>query len=242
MSYLPTGAEMADDVVPAVAMPAATACFDPCRAVAEPARTRRARPNQRQRRAHILATIRLMLVEGGCDAVTMRGIAERSGHAVQTVYNLVGPREQALVEAISDYTRYVGRTAAHDLADPDAVVTIIDQWVESIAARPEFCRQVSLIFFGPSRGVFYAIRDRQLKGLLGLLLRQQKSGVLLPDAPVRDIAEQMAFAASALCIEWADRPFPLPDLRRRMRATFANLLASAIAPDARATRRRITPA
>ncbi|MBU6267568.1 MAG: TetR/AcrR family transcriptional regulator [Sphingomonadales bacterium] len=222
--------ELADDIVPARGDCPEDACFDPCRPVPDTGRAGRARPNQRQRRAHILATIRRMLIEGGCDAVTMRGIAEQSGHAVQTIYNLVGPRDPALVEAISEYTRYVGRTAAHDPADANAVVTIIDQWVESIAARPEFCRQVSLIFLTESRGVFYAIRDRQKKGLLGLLLRQQKSGVLKADAPVRDMAEQMAFAASALCVEWADRPFPLAELRRRLCGTFANLLASAIHP------------
>jgi len=231
---LPDIDEPMRDVGPA--MPA-DPCFDPCRPVPAAGLRRgmravASRQNQRQRRAQILATIRRLLIDHGCAGVTMRRVAEESGHAVQTIYNLVGPREAAIIEAISDYTRYVGQTAAHDPADPGAVVRIIDQWVESISARPEFCRQVSLIFFTESRAIFYAIRDRQMKGLFGLLLRQQKSGVLRADANVRELAEQLAFCASALCIEWADRPFPPDELRRRLCANYANLLASAIAPEA----------
>lgn len=188
------------------------------------------RQNQRLRRAHILATIRQLLTDHGFDGVTMRRIAEVSGHAVQTIYNLVGPRDQAIIEAIVEYTRYVGRTAAPDPEDPNAVVEIIDRWLESIAAKPEFCRQVSLIFFSDSRHIFYAFRDRQLKGMHGLLQHQQKCGVLRPEANTRDLAELLVLLASALCVEWADRPFPLDQLHRRIYAGFANLLSGAIAP------------
>jgi|GEM_PF-6155434 len=188
------------------------------------------RRNQRLRRAHILAAIRRMLTQQGFAGVTMRGIAEASGHAVQTIYNLVGPREQAIVEAIGEYTRYVGRTAAPDPHDPDAVIAIINRWLQSIEAEPEFCRQVSLIFFTDARHIFYSFRDRQLKGMHGLLLRQQHAGVLRPDVNVRDLAEQLVLLASALCVEWADRPFPLEQLQRRLYSGYANLLSAATGP------------
>jgi AcrR family transcriptional regulator len=194
------------------------------------------RRKQRLRRAHILATIRQLLTEGGFENVTMRKIADVSGHAVQTIYNLVGPRDQAIVEAIGEYTRFVGRTAAPRPEDPNALAEIIDRWLQSIAATPEFCRQVSLISFTDSREIFYAFRDRQLKGMHGLLLHQQKCGVLRPDANTRDLAELLVMLSSALCTEWADRPCPLDQLHRRLYAGFANLLAGAIVPgsDARA--------
>lgn len=188
------------------------------------------RRNQRLRRAHILAAIRHILTQQGFAGVTMRGIAEVSGHAVQTIYNLVGPREQAIVEAIGEYTRYVGRTAAPDPHDPDAVIAIINRWLQSIEAEPEFCRQVSLIFFTDARHIFYSFRDRQLKGMHGLLLRQQHAGVLRPDVNVRDLAEQLVLLASALCVEWADRPFPLEQLQRRLYSGYANLLSAATGP------------
>lgn len=196
----------------------------------QPGQTATSRQNQRQRRSLILATIRALLEEEGYDGVTVRRIAERSGHAVQTIYNLVGPRDQAIVEAIGEYTRYVGRSAQPDPEDPDAVVEIIDRWVASVEAAPEFCRQVSLIFFTPSRHIFYSFRDRELKGMQGLLARQQKCGILRADANIRDLAEQLVLFASALCVEWSDRPFALEQLHRRLCSGYANLLAGALGP------------
>lgn len=188
------------------------------------------RRNQRLRRAHILATIRQLLTEGGFENVTMRKIADVSGHAVQTIYNLVGPRDHAIVEAIGEYTRFVGRTAEPNPEDPNAVVELIDRWLQSIAANPEFCRQVSLISFTESRHIFYTFRDRQQKGMYNLLLRQQQCGVLRPEVNIRDLAELLVLLASALCIEWSDRRCSLELLHRRLYSGFADLLAGAIVP------------
>lgn len=188
------------------------------------------RRNQRLRRAQILATIRRLLTEEGLDGVTVRGIAQASGHAVQTIYNLVGPRDQAIVEAISEYTRYVGHTALPDPGDPNAVVEIIGRWLQSIECAPEFCRQVCLIFFSPSRGIFYHFRDKQLKAMQGLLARQQQCGILRADANLSDLAEQLVTFASASCVEWSDRPFPLEQLHRRISSGFGNLLDGARQP------------
>jgi AcrR family transcriptional regulator len=187
------------------------------------------RRNQRLRRAQILATIRRLLTEEGFEGVTVRRIAQASGHAVQTIYNLVGPRDRAIVEAISEYTRYVGRTASPSPEDPQAVMAIIDCWLRSVEAAPAFCRQVSMIHFGSAREVFYSFRDRELKGMQGLLSRQQKCGAIRPEANVRDLAEQLVLLASALCVEWSDRPFPVEQLRRRLYSGYANLLAGAVA-------------
>lgn len=187
------------------------------------------RRNQRLRRAHILATIRQLLIEGGVENVTMRKIADVSGHAVQTIYNLAGPRDQAIVEAISEYTRFVGRTAGPKPEDPYAVLEIIDRWLMSIKAEPEFCRQVSLIAFTDSREIFYAFRERQLKAMKSLLALQRKCGVLRADADTCDLAETLVLLASALCTEWADRGRDLEQLHRRLYRGFADLLAGALA-------------
>jgi len=186
------------------------------------------RRNQRIRRARILAIIRRLLTEEGFDSVTMRRVAQESGHAVQTVYNLVGPRDQAIVEAISEYTRFVGRTAMPRAEDPHAIIEIIDRWLQSIEAAPEFCRQVSLIFFSRSRRIFYDFRDKELKGMLGMLRRQQKVGALRPEVNVQDLADQLMMFASGLCIEWADRPFSVEKMRRRLFSGYANILAVAV--------------
>lgn len=186
------------------------------------------RTSQRQRKSQILATIRRILAEEGFDAVTVRRIAAESGYAVQTIYNLAGPRNEAIVEAIGEYTRYVGRTAQPLPDDPGAVLDLAQGWLHSIAAAPDFCRHVSQIFFTPSREIFYEFRDRQLKSMRHLLQRQQKLGVLRKGVDVAELAEQLVLFASAECLEWADRSLPLERLHRRLCSGYANLLAGAL--------------
>lgn len=213
----------------------ATAIYDPStpimlsrRGCAEVAAI--SRRNQRLRRAHILATVRQLLTEGGYENVTMRKVADVSGHAVQTIYNLVGPRDHAIVEAVEEYTRFVGRTANVNREDPNAVVEIIACWLQSIAANPQFCRQVSLIALTESRHIFYTFRDRQLKSMQNLLQHQQRCGVLRADTDTRELGELLVLLASALCIEWSDQDCSFETLRRRLYSGCGKLLANAFAP------------
>jgi AcrR family transcriptional regulator len=190
-----------------------------------PPQTYDIRRNQRIRRSQILAMIRRHLTERGFDGVTVRGVAEASGHAVQTFYNLVGSRNEAIIDAISEYTRFVGRAAAPKPDDPNAIIKIIRRWLQSISAQPDFCRQVSLIFFTDSRAIYYDFRDNQLKGMLNLLIQQQKFGVVKPEVNVRELSEQLVLLSSALCLEWSDRPFPLELLQHKLQSGFYNLLS-----------------
>src|SRR3546814_16588347 len=75
--------------------------------------------NQRQRRAAILATSRRLLNDDGFEGVTVRRIAECSGHAVQTIYNLVGSRNQAIAEATN-----IGRASCRERVGQNAVISV----------------------------------------------------------------------------------------------------------------------
>jgi AcrR family transcriptional regulator len=186
---------------------------------------------QRIRRSQIFATIRHHLTERGLKGVTVRGVTEACGHAVQTFYNLVGPRDRAIIDAVSEYTRFVGRAARIQPDDPHALMKIINRWLESIVSQPEFCRQVSLIFFTDQRSIYYEFRDGQLYCMARLMADQQRAGVVRGDVNVRDLAEQLVLLSSALCLEWSDRPFPIEQLHFRLRAGFESLLASQLTND-----------
>lgn len=186
---------------------------------------------QRQRRAEILASIRKLLTDKGLDGVTMRGIAQDSGYAVQTIYNLAGPREEAVVEAISEFTRHVGLMALPDPDNPNSVLEVIDHWIRTVEAEPEFCRQVCKIFFTPARDIFYHFRDKQLKAMQLLLTRQRRRGIIRSDVSVSDLAQQLIVHATALCVEWSDRPFPLDQLHSRLRSAFSTFFAQALSPE-----------
>jgi len=185
------------------------------------------RVNQRARRAAILAAIRKLITTEGCDGVTVRRIAECSGHAVQTIYNLVGPRETAITEAIREYSAYVGMNF-FDPTNPEAAADIIDHQLLSIARNPEFCREVCMMYFTDARHIFYDFRDSQNRRLEVLLRRQQKLGVLRKNVDLRGTATQLMVYSGALMVEWADRAFPLEELRRRLYAGYANIFAGVI--------------
>ena len=62
------------------------------------------RLNQRERRARILASTRKLIGERGSGDITVREIALISDVSPQTLYNLVGPRDQAIVDALNEYS------------------------------------------------------------------------------------------------------------------------------------------
>jgi hypothetical protein len=185
---------------------------------------------QRFRQSAILAAIRRLLIEQGCEKITVRRIAEAAGVAIGTIYNLVGPRNEAITEAISEYSLFVGRMASPRPDDPNSIVRIIDCWLQSIRATPELCRQVNLIHFSESRAIYNKFRERQFKGMYNFLRRQQKFGVITPDTDVQDLSEHLVLLSCTFYQEWADRPFPLDQLHHKLRSSCTNLLADKLAP------------
>lgn len=193
--------------------------------------------NQRYRRSTILASIRQLLAEDGLEGVTVRRIAERSGHAVQTIYNLVGPRDLAITEAISEYSQYVNLTAAPDPCDPDGPAAIVGRELASIRINPDFCRNVCLIFFSSSRAIFYDFRDRQVKALHRFLLQQQRSGVLRRDVNTHSLAEQIMFFNGALMTDWADGRGSFEAMCEKVYDGYENMMIGALVrPDFRLDR------
>jgi len=195
--------------------------------VPSPAETRH---RQRARRAQILATVRRLLTENGCDGVSMRQLADEAGCSVQTIYNLVGPRDEAISEAISEYSLFVGRTATPQPDDPGAVIEIANRWFSAIEAHPDFCREVNLIHFTKSREIYYKFRERQLRGMQRLLRRQKQSGIIREEVNTKLLAEHLVFLSSSLILDWADRPMPLDQLHEKLCSGYSSLLAEKLDP------------
>lgn len=188
------------------------------------------RHNQRKRRALILAAVRQLLIEDGYKGVTVRRIAALSGLVVQTIYNLVGPRDDAIVEAIVDFTSHVARHAPVSAEDPAAVIRIIEWQGQAVLLEPEFTRQFCLIYFSESRHIFHNYRDRQIRSVHSLLVKQKRIGILRRDVNCGALAESLMYLSGALFVEWADRGFLIPDLMARVRFGYAHILAGAISP------------
>lgn len=174
----------------------------------------RTRINQRIRRAEIRAVTRRLLTEHGAEKLTVRAIARESGFALQTIYNLVGPHDQAITDAISEYSLYVGRVASRDSAP--SLSKVVNMWITAAEAAPEFARQCHLIFFTPSREIYYRFRDIQIRGMARFLRNQEEAGNMFFHSPPRKLAEQLVFYASAMWLDWADNSYSLDELRERL--------------------------
>jgi AcrR family transcriptional regulator len=188
------------------------------------------RQSQRIRRSVILAAIRQLLIEDGHKGVTVRRIAELSGYVVQTVYNLVGPRDHAIVEAILDYTLYVGSFAPPSPDDPLALVRSIEWQGRSILQTPAFTRQVCQISFTDSRHIFWNYRERQIRNIHSLLVRQKRGGVLRGDLNCSHFARDVMLLSAAICIDWSDGYLVDDDLVPHLISGYSHLLAGAISP------------
>ncbi len=211
--------------------------FDPARPIprlaGSLARASAAGAEQRKRRATILAAIRQLLTEEGYEALGVRRIAECSGHAVQTIYNLVGPRDVAITEAISEYSQYVILSATPEPENPNAPFAMIDREVKSIELSPNFCRNVCRIYFTEARGIFYEFRARQIKILHQFLAQQQRSGIIRAEVNTSRLAEHLILLGGTMFMDWADRPCTFEVLQQRLYAGYANLMSDAMTPGAR---------
>jgi AcrR family transcriptional regulator len=231
-----TGTCFADGATSALPAPARSVALDPRLPVmwmdeaTGHGRKGVSRQKQRQRRSVILAAIRQLLMDEGYKGVTVRRIAEVSGYVVQTIYNLVGPRDHAIVEAIADYSAHVARMAPFRLEDPAAVIRIIAWQGQTVAQAPEFTRQVCMIYFTGDRDIFYRYRDRQVRSVQSILVKQKRIGVLRRDVDCRDLAQNLMHFSSMVFLEWADRQLAMTELTARIRSGYIHILAGAISP------------
>jgi hypothetical protein len=137
---------------------------------------------------------------------------------VQTIYNLVGPRDPAITEAITEYLQYVRLTAMASTEVPYALVAMIDHEIRSFEIHPEFCLNVCSIYFTGARNILYESRARSTKMLHGILVRQQKLGIIRPHVDARSLAENLKMFMGQVFVEWSNYSFPTDQLEQRLYA------------------------
>lgn len=77
----------------------------------------------RQRRARILETAKDMILKGGIDALSVRALAEAADVAAQTIYRLIGSKDEVLVALFAQsQQQWEERVAAFSSADPLTLV------------------------------------------------------------------------------------------------------------------------
>lgn len=186
--------------------------------------------NQRNRRARILATTRVLLGEQGYSGVNLRAVADISEVSVQTIYNLVGGRTALLAEAVTEHIGSQGRVAFTRAGYPNPVIALSDAYWQGAALHPDFTRHATLTYFPPDRPLFEQINRRG-----ALLLRQafrmmEAAGVLRP-TDLGAFSSRIASMQSIVVLDClSSRATNLLDLRRELVATSALMLMTIVTP------------
>ncbi len=190
------------------------------------------RQGQKWRRAEIMATIRKLLIEHGYQGVTIRRIAEMSGRAVQTIYNLLGPREDAIIQAISEYTTSVAQSFNPDPSDPEAIRKMVETQIRSVEEAPAFCQQVCRIYFTNDRQIYYKFRDLQARGLYAMLIKQKRNRIIRPEVNCLDLATNFMACIGSHYIEWSDGNMDFETLRKNVNSSCYYMFSGALMPTA----------
>lgn len=162
---------------------------------------------QRRQRAVILCSARQLVAEEGIDNVHLLAVAARADVSVQTLYNLVGNRQEILESAVSDWIMALQRTgeAVARQLDSNMIFTTLEIfWVSSILYRDYNAKIV------PSRAHDSFMHGQFLKaGKLAVMwrLRELRSaGALVQWADPSLIAEVLASACHTHIRDWLTRP------------------------------------
>lgn len=192
------------------------------------------RHDKRYRRSRILAAIRTLLMQRGAQGVTIREIALHSGYSVQTLYNLVGRQNEAIEDAVAEYARFVMQEAVITPHDPCALFDILDNWIETIAATPDYCIQSTQAYFSEAtRGLYYKNRQSHASIMMTLLQKQERCGVIQKGVNVEELAAQLILFSSASCLEWSDEVLSFERLKSRLYSGFVSLISDKVESDHR---------
>ncbi len=159
-----------------------------------------------ERRARILETARVMLVEED-SKITMRDLAKRSGVALATLYNIFESQDELIAQAVVQ----VFEERIEDLIPngEGSILELIERQQElsnaEILRVPAYAKKMLTIYF--SEDTKSRIRDilhgQAVAGNLRFLRDLERDGVLLPWVNTDVLASDMAVAAYAIITRWA---------------------------------------
>lgn len=184
---------------------------DPCAPLTmEPvaAKPQRRLAKQRQSRSIILSSTRQLVAEQGLDNVHMQAVADRSGVSLQTVYNLVGTRQEMLSSAATEWVVSMAQRAAVAAREKDLNVCFTTMelfWAGSIGQK---LYASNLVHSRAHRGFL----ERPFLHTATMVIAAQLRDLRAADAIVRWVdvpllASALARSAHRCISDWLDAPY-----------------------------------
>lgn len=187
-------------------------------------------PRQKQRRQDILRAAVQQIGERGLSAVTMKDIAEASGVATKTLYNLYGSRDLLLLEAASGILDALESSVGVQAAEPGIprLLAYTERAMACFDEDGEFARFTISILFAGEAG--HPTVQHQL-GLVQVLAREclqeaAARGELVPGTSIEDVARIISANQWGVALLWEKGMMDLEQMKTHTLLSHLLTLAS----------------
>jgi AcrR family transcriptional regulator len=174
--------------------------------------------NQRVRRSRILAIARQLLCESDSEEISMKAIAERSGVAIQTIYNLLGSKLDVFNQAICEE---INRVPQHNLVNnsyTNRVSALCDLSVLYAIESPTYIRNVMRLWSPLDGHLHRPLQDCIVTNFSKILVGAPLVGVNRSSFDVRKFSASLNAVIIGTIMEWAGGHCRIDELRAEMAA------------------------
>lgn len=160
----------------------------------------------------------------------MRELAEVSGAAVKTLYNLFGDKTSLIHEAVRELFAERIDNEAYESDDPiDLMLARTSRTARVILEIPNFARAMARSYFAEAdrSSSVDNLHDRTRNSLLEQIGHMKAKGQISPKVHVGTLADIAAFQAFAVVAKWAQGVIPDRRLASAMRTASLLVLSAA---------------
>jgi AcrR family transcriptional regulator len=163
---------------------------------------------QLRRRSNILSVARELIAEKGYAGVTMRELAEKSGVAYKSLYDLYGGKDNLLGKAIEERLRLVFEAIDRSVASTgfDRLMTMVERSAAAILEIPNLARALEPILIA-SPGKF-SIEDIWQRFHRQAIMDIQRQGDLIEGTDIDFILRDLILDAGSTRFYWANGVIP----------------------------------
>lgn len=185
---------------------------------------------QRQRRARILASARLLMTRQAFDAVHLQAIAAHCGVSVQTIYNIVGNRTELMTASASDWVVSIASVAREDAQarDRNACFTLLAMFWASATRHSDYVESAVRMSATDDAPLKRAFIQAGVVEFQADLERLRALGALRAHIDINSLARQLTIAAHATICQWKIEQYDAAIFQRELINGPALMLASAL--------------
>jgi AcrR family transcriptional regulator len=188
----------------------------------------------RTRRARILAAARKLLAQEGSERLTVKDLASEVELSVPTIYNLIGTRQDVLIQAMNDHTIAMCKMAKDTAVYPHFVLGLADMYAVLAERYPEFMRAITLAYFSGKAELFNPWHDCGVRLIVESLVDTQKAGLLRSEFNPEKVGRRCSAAISTSLYEWTIGAISNNELRDELLSSTAFSLMRALSLQAAA--------